>query len=49
MNHVGFGVGDVNRALEKLVSKGVDVAVSPSKAKGVTELCLKDLDGMWIE
>ena len=49
LDHLAFGVGDVHAALEKLVSKGVEVAVSPSKAKGVTEVYVKDPDGIWIE
>ena len=49
LDHLAFGVGDVNAALKKLVSKGVEVAVSPSKAKGVTEVYVKDPDGIWIE
>jgi len=49
LDHLAFSVGDVAAALEKLVSKGVEVAVSPSKAKGVTEVYVKDPDGIWIE
>jgi len=49
LDHLAFGVGDVAAALEKLVSKGVEVAVSPSKARGVTEVYVKDPDGIWIE
>ena len=49
LDHLAFGVGDVAAALEKLVSKGVEIVVSPSKAKGVTEVYVKDPDGIWIE
>jgi len=49
LDHLAFGVGNVEAALEMLVSKGVEVAVSPSKAKGVTEVYVKDPDGIWIE
>jgi len=49
LDHLAFGVGDVNAALKKLIPKGVEVAVSPSKAEGVTEVYLKDPDGIWIE
>jgi len=49
LDHLAFGVGNVEAALERLVSKGVEVAVSLSKAKGVTEVYVKDPDGIWIE
>jgi catechol 2,3-dioxygenase-like lactoylglutathione lyase family enzyme len=39
----------VKAALMKLTSKGVEIAVSPSEAKGVTEVYVKDPDGIWIE
>jgi lactoylglutathione lyase len=49
LDHLAFGVGDVKVALQKLMSKGVEVAVPPSQAKGVTEVYVKDPDGIWIE
>ena len=49
LDHLAFGVGDVEAALAKLVSKRVEVAVSLSKAKGVTEVYVKDPDGIWLE
>lgn len=49
LDHLAFGVGNVDAALQKLIKKGVEVAVSPSKAKGVTEVYVKDPDGIWIE
>jgi lactoylglutathione lyase len=49
LDHLAFGVGNVKVALEKLLSKGVEVAVSPTQAKGVTEVYVKDPDGIWIE
>ena len=49
LDHLAFGVGNVEAALAKLVSKRVEVAVSLSKAKGVTEVYVKDPDGIWLE
>ena len=49
LDHLAFGVGDVKDALRKLTSKGVRVAVSLSRAKGVTEVYVKDPNGIWIE
>ena len=49
LDHLAFGVGKVKPSLEKLISRGVEVAVSPSKAKGITEVYVKDPDGIWIE
>ena len=49
MDHLAFGVGNVKAALKKLISEGVEVAVSPSEAKDVTEVYVKDPDGIWIE
>jgi len=49
LDHLAFGVGNVKAALEKLVSRGVRVAVSPSQAKGETEVYVIDPDGIWIE
>jgi lactoylglutathione lyase len=49
LDHLAFGVGDVEAALKKLTSRGVDVAVSLSEAKGVTEVYVRDPDGIWIE
>ena len=49
VDHIAFGVGDVKAAFEKLVSRGVEAAVSPSNAKGITEVYVKDLDDIWIE
>jgi len=49
LDHLAFGVGNVNTALKRLISKGVDVAVSSSEAKNVTEVYIKDPDGIWIE
>lgn len=49
LDHLAFGVGNVKAALMKLLSKGVEIAVSPSEAKGVTEVYVKDPDGIWIE
>jgi len=49
LDHLAFGVGNVKAALAKLISKRVEVAVSLSKAKGVTEVYVKDPDGIWLE
>ncbi len=49
LDHLAFGVGNVEAALAKLISKRVEVAVSLSKAKGVTEVYVKDPDGIWLE
>jgi lactoylglutathione lyase len=49
MDHLAFGVGNVRAALKRLISKGVEVAVSLSQAKGITEVYVKDPDGIWIE
>ncbi len=49
LDHLAFGVGNVKAALDKLISKGVEVAVSLSQAKGVTEAYVKDPDGIWLE
>ena len=49
LDHLAFGVGNVKATLAKLISKGVDVAVSASQAKGVTEVYVKDPDGIWLE
>ena len=49
MDHLAFGVGNVKAAFDRLISKGVEVAVSLSAAKGVTEVYVKDPDGIWIE
>ncbi len=49
MDHLAFGVGNVRDALEKIVSHGIEVAVSPSEARGLTEVYVKDPDGIWIE
>ena len=49
LDHLAFGVGNVTTALEQLISKEIEVAVSPSKAKGITEVYVKDPDGIWIE
>ena len=49
LDHIAFGVGNVKATLEKLVAKGVHVAVSLSEAKGVTEVYVKDPDGIWLE
>lgn len=49
LDHLAFAVGNVKTALQKITSKGVEVVVSPSDAKGVTEVYVKDPDGIWIE
>jgi lactoylglutathione lyase len=49
LDHLAFGVGNVKAALETLVAKEVEIAVSPSEARGVTEVYVKDPDGIWIE
>jgi catechol 2,3-dioxygenase-like lactoylglutathione lyase family enzyme len=49
LDHLAFGVGNVKTALQKMTAKGVGVVVSPSEAKGVTEVYVKDPDGIWIE
>jgi len=49
LDHLAFGVGNVKAALKKLIARGVDVAVTPSQAKGVTEVYVKDPDGIWLE
>jgi len=49
LDHLAFGVGNVKAALNKLIAKGVEVAVSLSQAKGVTEVYIKDPDGIWVE
>jgi lactoylglutathione lyase len=49
LDHLAFGVGNVKTALQKMTAKGVEVVVSPSEAKGVTEVYVKDPDGIWIE
>jgi catechol 2,3-dioxygenase-like lactoylglutathione lyase family enzyme len=49
MDHLAFVVGNVELALQKLISRGVKVAVSPSEAQGVTEVYVRDPDGIWIE
>jgi lactoylglutathione lyase len=49
LDHLAFGVGNVKAALAKLISKGVELAVSPAQAKGVTEIYVKDPDGIWLE
>jgi lactoylglutathione lyase len=49
LDHLAFGVGNVEAALAKLISKRVEVAVSLSRAKGVTEVYVKDPDGIWLE
>jgi lactoylglutathione lyase len=49
MDHLAFGVGNIRAALKRLMSKGVEVAVSLEKARGITEVYVKDPDGIWIE
>jgi lactoylglutathione lyase len=49
LDHLAFGVGNVKAVLARLISKGVEVAVSLSEAKGVTEVYVKDPDGIWLE
>jgi len=49
LDYLAFGVGSVKAALQKLTAKKVEVAVSLSEAKGVTEVYVKDPDGIWIE
>ena len=49
LDHLAFGVGNVRVALEMIVSHGIEVAVSPSEARGLTEVYVKDPDGVWIE
>jgi len=49
MDHLAVAVKDVGEAFEELVKKGVEVAVAPAKAKGVTEVYVKDTDGIWLE
>ncbi len=49
MDHLAFRVANVRRAYEDLVRKGAEVAVGPKEARGVTEVYVKDPDGIWIE
>ena len=49
LDHLAFDVGNVETALERLIAKGVKVAVSYSEAKGITEVYVKDPDGIWLE
>ncbi len=48
MDHLGFRVGDVERAFAHLVKHGATSAVPPGKSEG-TEVYVKDPDGIWIE
>jgi len=49
MDHLAFVVDDVSETFEYMKKKGVKVAVSPSKAKGLTEVYFEDPNGIWIE
>jgi lactoylglutathione lyase len=49
MDHLAFVVDDVGKAYKELVAKGAEPAVTPAEAKGVTEVYVKDPDGIWIE
>ena len=49
MDHLALAVKDVSETFEELVKKGVETAVAPTKAKGITEVYVKDPDGIWLE
>ncbi|HEY7587770.1 MAG TPA: VOC family protein [Thermoplasmata archaeon] len=49
MDHLAFVVDNVGKAYKELVAKGAEPAVTPAEAKGVTEVYVKDPDGIWIE